>query len=171
MENKYLIKEKCMSQQNLISLNIAAEDLQAVKDAINVLKTKLAPHLKTLSVNDRMEIPKMGDKTISFVLKALEYSVKNSELVPQFLDVEEFKKDVNAVQSLRELLQPISQIYDSLNDSMMLSGSEAYQAALIYYNAVKSASKSKIQNAESIYNDLSSRFPPKNIKKQNATTA
>jgi hypothetical protein len=42
---------------------------------------------------------------------------------------------------------------------MILSGSEAYSAGLMFYNSTKNAAKSKIQKAESIYNDLSARFP------------
>jgi hypothetical protein len=46
------------------------------------------------------------------------------------------------------------QIVESLSDAMALSGSEVYAVALIFYNAVKSAMKSKVPKAETIYNDL-----------------
>jgi hypothetical protein len=42
---------------------------------------------------------------------------------------------------------------------MKLSESEAYTAALIFYNAAKNAAKSKVQKAETICNDLSAHFP------------
>jgi hypothetical protein len=45
--------------------------------------------------------------------------------------------------------------------TLALSGSEAYAGALIFYNTVKSAMKSKVPKAETIYNDLSTRFPGK----------
>jgi len=41
----------------------------------------------------------------------------------------------------------------------MLVGSEAYMAALMYYNSVKMAAKTGQPNASSIYDDLSKRFP------------
>jgi hypothetical protein len=51
------------------------------------------------------------------------------------------------------------QITDALSDTMKLSESEAYTAALIFYNAAKNAAKSKVQKAETICNDLSAHFP------------
>jgi uncharacterized protein (DUF1786 family) len=62
-----------MSQQNLISVSIPDTDLSEIKGAITTLNTKLMPYLKTLSVQDRQEMAKMGDKTVAFVQKALEY--------------------------------------------------------------------------------------------------
>jgi hypothetical protein len=51
------------------------------------------------------------------------------------------------------------QITEFLSDTMAFSGSEAYSAALMFYNSTKNAMKSKIPKAETIYNDLSARFP------------
>ena len=41
----------------------------------------------------------------------------------------------------------------------MLAGSEAYTAALAYYQSAKTAAKRKIPGAEVIYRDLAERFP------------
>jgi hypothetical protein len=39
---------------------------------------------------------------------------------------------------------------EGVTDTMTLSGSEAYSAALIFYSSVKSAAKSRIQKVETI---------------------
>jgi hypothetical protein len=148
-----------MSQQNQIAVSIPTADLAEIHGAIDTLRTKLLPHLKTLSAQDRQELPKMGDKTVAFVQKAYEYGAKNKELVPSFLDFEAMAMDVNAVNSLRELSQDLVPITDAVNDSLILSGSEAYQGALVFYHNVKTAAKAKALNAGTIYNDLSTRFP------------
>jgi hypothetical protein len=54
---------------------------------------------------------------------------------------------------------------------MTLSGSEAYSGGLMFYNSTKNAMKSKIPKAETIYNDLSARFPGKARKENPATGA
>jgi hypothetical protein len=155
-----------MSQQNLISVSVAEEDLAEVRSAITVLRDKLAPYLQSLSPQDRQELPKMGDKSVAFVQKALEYCRLNSELVPPYLDVDEFEQDFQAVLSLRELYQPLAQLVQSLEDSQLLSGSDAYQAALMFYTSIKSAKKSNIAGAQTIYEDLSNRFPANYHKKE-----
>ena len=155
-----------MSQPDLISVNIPAADLDEVKTAIATLKAKLLPHLHTLTAQERQELPKMGDKTSAFVQKALEYGQRNADLVPSFLDLQAFAVDVNAVVQLRELAQGLVPVTDALGDSLMLSGSEAYQAALVFYSNVKNAAKVKAPNAAAILDDLSSRFPGGATKKK-----
>ncbi len=148
-----------MLNTNRISISFTAEDLDDITAAILLLKKKLLPYLATLSPDERREMPKMGDKTVSFVQKIQEYCKQNADLVPPFLDVNALNIDVTAFEQLRAMYQPLMQITDSLWDSITLSGSEAYLASLMFYNSVKHAAKSKIQKAETIYNDLVPRFP------------
>lgn len=155
-----------MAQQNQIAVMIPEADLADIKAAIATLATKLMPHLKALSVQERSELPKMGDKTVAFVQKAFEYGQQNKDLVPSFLDLTALATDVKAVQGLRELAQGLNPITDALNDSMTLSGSEAYQGALVFYSNVKNAAKVKAPNAGTIYDDLSARFPGRGTTKK-----
>ncbi|HOP65179.1 MAG TPA: hypothetical protein PK358_12055 [Spirochaetota bacterium] len=148
-----------MTQQNLITLDIPQQDLKAIKDAIATLRVKLLPHLKALKAEDRVALPKMGDKSVAFVTKALEHCNANPELAPPFLDINEFKSDVDAAETLRSLHAPLLQITDSLSDSMLLAGSDSLSAALMFYNSVHYAQKSNIAKAGTIYKDLSERFP------------
>jgi len=41
----------------------------------------------------------------------------------------------------------------------MTAGSEAYQAALIFYNSAKIASSQNISGAKAVYEELKKRFP------------
>ena len=148
-----------MSQQNLVSVQLKDQDLAEIRAAIAVLNTKLLPVLRSLKPEDRHELPKMGDKTVAFVQKALEHCASTPELAPQFLNLAEFEADVAAVESLRTLHAPLLQITDSLSDTMLMAGSDAYAAALMYYSSVKSAKKSNVPKAGTIYDDLSTRFP------------
>lgn len=148
-----------MAQQNEIAVKIPEEDLAEIRGAIKVLQKKLAPHLASLSPQDMLELPKMGEKTYTFVQKAYEYGMKNKELAPPYLDFGAMETDVKAVGLLRDLTQSLNPVLDALHDSLYLSGSEAYQGALLFYGSVKAAAKAKAPNAGSIYEDLSSRFP------------
>lgn len=158
-----------MAQPNLVSFNIPEADMTEIKAAINVLTTKLLPHLKTLSPEERQELPKMGLKTIGFVQKALEHCLQNPDLVPPFLNVEELTNDVKAVEVIRSLYQPLLQLTEGLSDTMTLSGSEAFGGSLMFYNSSKNAKKSKVQKAETIYNDLQARFPGRPRKPEEET--
>ena len=62
-------------------------------------------------------------------------------------------------EDLRQIMQELMPLVDGINDTIMLSGSEAMMAALTYYNYIKVTNASKVPGAETIYNDLKSRFP------------
>jgi hypothetical protein len=148
-----------MTSTNNVPISITEADLTAINTSIQTLQTKLLPYLATLSADERMGLPKMGDKTVSFVQKSLEYCQKNPDLVPPYIDVAGLSANTQTCEQIRTMFQPLLQITDSLWDTLILTGSEAYSESLKFYNSVKLASKAKVQKAETIYNDLSVRFP------------
>lgn len=143
---------------NRISLDIPAADMQEILAAVKTLQTKLLPHLVDLDADDRRVLPKMGAKTIDFVSRTLVSIQANPEFKPAFVDADEFARDLAAVSTLRVIQQPLSQLADMVDDSMMLSGSEAYAAALACYQSVKAAAKMSQPGAALIAADLSERF-------------
>lgn len=147
-----------MSQQNQVAIQIPAADLQNITKLITDLQAALAPYVITLSPDDRHSLLKMSDKSVAFVTKNLEYTKSNPEFVPAFLSVADMQVDVDAVNQLQPLLNRVQQIADNLDDTLMLSGSEAYTAALLYYNIIKQAIKGNVPNAKAIYDDLSQRY-------------
>jgi len=98
-----------MAQNNQISATLSQQDFDELKAAIQVFRDKL-PFLVNMTEQDRIAYPKMGEKTVSFVSKALEYSKDNPQLVPPYLDVAEFDKDMKLVEQLQGLLRPLKQI-------------------------------------------------------------
>jgi hypothetical protein len=54
------------------------------RSAIKVLEEKLMPYLIALTPSQRLELPKMSDKTLPFVEKIKEYFVTAPEFIPAF---------------------------------------------------------------------------------------
>ena len=67
--------------------------------------------------------------------------------------------------NLQNLERELAPVNEALTDSILLAGSEAYQAALLYYNNVKVAKKVNVPSATSVYDDLSARCPGAVAKK------
>lgn len=147
-----------MPQENLVSIAISESDKQVIEDAIQIVKDKLRPVLVALGPADRRALPKMSDRSVPFVQKALEYATSNPQFAPAFIDIPEMEKDVQAVSDLTHFFRSIAELHEHLDDTIMLAGSEAYVAALALYNSVKVAAKLNQQGAEPIYNDLKQRF-------------
>jgi hypothetical protein len=145
--------------ENRISIQIPPEVQEKVKAAVKVIDEALKPYLKSLTADERQTLPKMGDTSIPFVRKGLEYTQTNPEFAPAYISPEELLKDVVAVEVLSQVFRPMSHVTRALEDTIMLAGSEAYVAALGYYNSVKQAKKLGIPAAAAIYEDLHKRFP------------
>ncbi len=147
-----------MSQPDRISFSLSEAEKSEVDGAVRTLEKILLPRLVTLSPEARHELPKMGDKTLAFVEKAREYCTRNPEFVPAFLSVPAFETDLDAVYAIRGIFNPLSQLTKSLDDSMMLSGSEALTAGLMFYKSAATAAKANIHGAAVIHDDLSARY-------------
>ena len=147
-----------MAKDNLVSVQFQAADLEAIKGAFTVLDEKLVPKLIDLNKTERRTLLKMGDKSLPFVEKALEYALTNGNLLPNYVNVAEMKTDLDAVKTLTDLYRSAEKITDMLDDTILLSGSEAFQTALNIYKAVQQAAKSGIEGAEIIFADLKQRF-------------
>lgn len=144
--------------ENKISIQIPPGDLQAAKVALEQAQQLLAPYVKALTPEQRKTIPKMSDGTEPFVQKVVEYASSAPQFMPPFVSKEEFDKDWQAVSGLLPLLRLCTQLEDTLSDTTMLAGSEAYISALSYYNSVKQAAKVNVPDAKAIYEDLRKRF-------------
>jgi hypothetical protein len=126
---------------------------------IDAALVALAPYLLPLTPAERHDLPKMGDKTLSFVEKAQDYAHQYPALCPSYLNVAEFDVDMTDATGLRRVHITAKQLSDDIDDTVMVAGSESYQAALVFYNAVKAAAAQDIPGAKEVYADLKARFP------------
>lgn len=147
-----------MSNSDVISLNIPAADVEQVKQLYAQIGTILLPHLFNLTPEQSKELPKMGDKSYAFVTKVFEYLNVPGSPLPPYLNGVALETDMKGYDTIRQILQAAMPTIDMLQDTMALSGSEAYVAALAYYNYIKGAAKSGVPGAQTIYDDLSTRF-------------
>jgi len=154
-----------MSNSNRVSLNLPDELVALLKQHFNDASEAVAPALINLSPDESKALAKLGDKSYSFVTKALEYMKLPGTPMPPYVNIEEMAIDLKAYDTLRQILQTIVPLVDRLNDTMALTGSGAYGAALSFYNYIKGAAKSNVPGAQTIYDDLSARFQGRPVKK------
>lgn len=157
-----------MSAENNISIQIPAETLSTVKANLKECAELLKPYLIALTPDDRQDLPKMSDKTLPFVEKVIDYIASNPEFAPAYLSVPELKIDMTAFGELASLLQLVEPLCDNLRDTQTLAGSEAYTAALAYYNSVKQAAKMNVPNAKTIQEELGKRFKGQGVARKPA---
>lgn len=151
-----------MARKNQISAAVSAAQSTAVMKSIDSINDALKDALIiNLTADERSGMLKMGDKTLAFVQKALEYAKQNAALCPAFLELPEAQKDYELAASLEVIRQKVAALLRAIEDAEMVAGSEAYDAALIFYNSVKGAARSNIAGSQAIVDDLKVRFPGK----------
>ena len=150
--------------QDNISINLTPAEISTIKAAIQTIEATLRPHLVALDAKDKQGMPKMGDKSLAFVAKTLDYMKSNPEFTPIFLDAAEIDKDYTGFSVLNEFLRPLAQITDNIEDTAFLCGSDTYRGALNYYDSVKQAAKMNVPNAKAIFDDLKVRFEAQKVK-------
>jgi hypothetical protein len=138
---------------------IPDEVLTQVHTKLNEIRTLLKPYAVTLTPEERRELPKMGQKSFTFVEKSYDYAIENPTLVPAYLDMQAFKIDFADAHGLWTVRNDAQQVYEMLDDSTMSAGSESFQASLVFYNAVKAAAAHDVPGAKAIYDELKQRFP------------
>lgn len=151
--------------ENRISISLSPDDINEITESINTLSAKLQPLLIALEANDKKSLAKIGEKSVSFVEKTVQYSQNNPEFLPPFINPAELKKDYEAYTVLNSFLRPLSQIVKNLDDTATLCGSEAILACFAYYNSVKQGVKMGVPNASTVYGDLSQRFEAQKARK------
>lgn len=156
--------------ENRISLALTEFEKQAILQAVGALADLLAPKLIALDAEDRKSLSKMNDKSIPFVEKVMQYVDSNPEFVPPYVEKDEFKKDFQTFMDLREILRPVLQMVGNLEDTTILSGSDAYEVARAYYKSVQQGVKMNVPNAQAIYDDLKPRFELKISKPESVQT-
>jgi hypothetical protein len=142
-----------MPQEHKVSTP-TPEDLKKVLDAINVVNSVLKPHLISLTPSERHELPRMNDGTVPFVQKTLECTQAYVGFVPAYLNIQKLRNDFNVVEALAQILKPVEELYQRINDTMTLSGSEAFVASLDIYMSIKQSAKVKVPGAKAIAADL-----------------
>jgi hypothetical protein len=148
-----------MSIENKIKIVLTEEQKTAISTGLKSLKDILGPILISLTPAEKQSMLKLGDKSISFVGKNLMYAEQKPEFIPSYLDLAEWKIDLQARNDLAPYNAEIQELNSLLLDTIALCGNEAYREALTFYNSVKQAAKNNVPGAKPIYEELKQQYP------------
>ena len=144
--------------QNLVSLNLSAQDLADIDTAIATLRRVFTPFI-ALQPDDRVEMKKMGPKSREFCEQALSLLESNPQMVPPNLGLAEALADRTALEQLRPRLQQLHQLVERGDDTEMALGSDMMAIALEGYRLLEVSGKGEA--LKSARRDLSARFARK----------
>lgn len=150
-----------MEFSNLISTSVPSKVVDEILKAINDIDKKL-PGLITLTKEQKDALPQTGEDAEPFLYLVLQKAKENPELIPSGIDLDEINKDVDLIQALNRILEPLKALVQKLEDSALLAGSEAYIPSLFLHNIMKNTSR--------LPKNKSTEFPHhKNLLKKETT--
>jgi len=135
-----------------------AETLAQVQTKIEEALALLRPFAVNISTDERGRMIHLGEKSLAFVEKAHDFASHNPGLVPAYLNMAAFDADFADAHGYWTVLNTVHQLELMLDNIETAAGSEAYKAALAFYNYTHDAAKQGIAGAEVIYDDLKTHF-------------
>ena len=97
--------------------------------------TAALPALHDLSPDDRRHLFKLGDKSRAFVDQALVAAQQFTDALPRSFDVEQYARDVELYRALEPIHARLRDLFERVDDTRMLVGSEAMEGSrAVYYH-------------------------------------
>jgi hypothetical protein len=135
---------------------------------VNEIQSNL-PFLIDLTTDDRRTLPKMGDKSRTFVDQGLVLATQNQGILPRNFDPEEYRRDVSLVRQLEPVVLSMRQLMKRIEDTYLAAGSDAYGQTLVVYQAAKLAGKDG--SLDEHLDSLGRRFARKSPGPNHVTTS
>ena len=140
---------------NRVDAALSESDVQKALSSIAQIEKELN-FLLTLTPSERQALPKMGDRSYSFVQKGLEVGTQHTELTPRYFNPAAMQKDVALHQQLSRINLALSRLRQKVQDTMHVAGSEAYIGALTVYKSLQDLPASA--GLEEVKREMSQRF-------------
>lgn len=122
--------------QNLISLDLSADDVTAMDAALATLE-KLFANFIELTPEQRHKLPKMGDRSEAFCRQTLMVLEQNKQMIPPTFDLAEAEGDLAAFDTLRPRMQRLRALLSKGEDTEMALGSDLMRASYDGYALAK----------------------------------
>jgi hypothetical protein len=148
---------KAMPESNRISATLLAAAITAINGAIATIRTNL-PFLLSLTIDERKALPKLGDGRVALLEDAYPLMLENPDLVPTYVDIAEVTKDHDLRNALDPILNSIGTLFQDVEDTEIIVGSELYNAIRGFYLNCQEAAKRGVATAQAVVNVLSKYF-------------
>ena len=148
-----------MSLKNLISVGFTQEEIDQINQHLAGIQELIKGKVINLSPEERQQYGRINNRTENWIVKVDSHMKQKPELVPFYIDKEEFDKDQEARNNMKPILNSIASIQESLEDTSKLLSHDIYNTAIAYYRNIKVISQQDVPGTTTIYEDLKSQFP------------
>jgi len=128
--------------QNLISLDLSADDVAEFDAALAVIEKFVTPFV-SLTGEEVKALSKMGEKSEQFCRQTLMVLAQNREVLPASFDLDEMEADLAAHATLAPRALRLREVLSRFEDTQMALGSDIMVAASDGYALMKMFGKAE----------------------------
>lgn len=128
--------------QNLISLDLSADDVAEFDAALAVIEKFVKPFV-SLTAEEVKALSKMGEKSEQFCRQTLMVLAQNREALPASFDLDEMEADLAAHATLAPRALRLREVLSRFEDTQMALGSDIMVAASDGYALMKMFGKAE----------------------------
>ena len=144
--------------QNRISLSLTDGNVFDIESALTIMEDRFSG-LIGLTVDERRELTKMGDKSEAFCRAAMLTLGNHPDVLPRGFDLDGYRADLAALDMLRPMINRLQRLYDRMVDSEMALGSDVMVGSLEGYAHLKVAGEGA--GLDTLRDALGARFDRK----------
>lgn len=143
--------------KNNFSFDLSDEGLKRIWDNVKGIQDELS-FLINMTPEERRSRSVMNSARKPFVEKAIAYGEKDPRIVPNYVSIEEMKKNMKLYEQLMELGNEFKRTGEGLSDTAAALGENLWTGGLSIYDSSKTASRNGVPGIDTILNDLKSFF-------------
>jgi hypothetical protein len=162
--NNKIYKE--MALDNLVSVTFTDDELSRIDSSLLVIEDILKGKTVNLTPKQRQLYGRVAYEMEVWIDKAAGYMEEDPALVPSYIDMEEYTKDIITHRALNPRIARLAVLLQALEDTNRLIGSDLYTNTIAYYRSLREAAKSNAVGASFRYGNLKQQFPGGGKKSQ-----
>ena len=147
--------------QNEFDAQITVASRDKILDLISQIFA-LLPAQVDLSLDERQSLVKMGNSGRPFVEETLNMVEQDDSFMPRAFDKAEMRQDSDFYTTMLPVSIQLTKLFEAVNDTMMLAGSDLIMSALDVYRNAKDNGKGA--NLDNLVPLLGQRFKRKSKK-------
>jgi hypothetical protein len=147
-----------MSQQtNRINIDPSTIDFDNVYQHIADIET-LLNFMVGVPSEEKRKLIKVGVTRQKFYEQAYVLAKQNAEIIPPYLNLQDFENDNNLAKALIKLKLKLDKLNSKVDSTLLMVKHENFLSAITIYQAAKTAAQSGSPGADSIVHELADYF-------------
>ena len=141
------------TEADVHAMTLTEAKLNQALDTVSQLRGRLESMVNgyELSSAERQRLNGAGARRYGITDKISDLMFVNPDLIPQYVDEEHLKEVIRFFEISRDIDAIIKQCQRMNGDIMMTLGDEAFRTALMFYGAVRDASRRNIPGARELF--------------------